>query len=393
MTSPNSALTAYAGAEIFDGHAFRETGALLVEDGRIRDIVPEDGIPAGSRVVTLPGGVIAPGFVDLQVNGGGGVMLNDDQSVDTLCRIARAHAKMGTTALLPTLITDTRERTEAAIAAVLTAIEERVPGIVGLHLEGPHLSLARKGAHDPSLIRPMEAEDLELLMKAAAALPCLMVTVAPESVSPGQIAELAAAGALVSLGHTDAEYDQCREAVASGASCVTHLFNAMSQLSSRAPGLVGAALDLGAVHAGLIADGIHVHPAAIRAALRAKTGPGALFLVTDAMAVAGTDLKQFVLNGRTIHRREGRLTLADGTLAGADLNMPQAIAVIDRQVGAPREQALAMATAIPASFIGAAPEHGTLQPGTRADFVHLGPHMNLLAVWAEGRRIEGEAGD
>ncbi len=390
MTETNSSLTAFSGVDIFDGRERHTDAALLVLAGRVKAIVPRKAIPKGAEAVDLQGGIIAPGFVDLQVNGGGGILFNEEQSVDCLRRIVNAHADNGTTALLPTLITDTRDRTQAAIVAVAEAIAEGVPGILGLHLEGPHLSLARKGAHDPGLIRPMETEDMEMLQQAALALPNLMVTVAPESVTPEQIGELAAAGILVSLGHTDADYQACRDAVANGARCATHLFNAMSQLTSRAPGLVGAALDLGAMNAGLIADGIHVHPATIRAALHGKTGPGAVFLVTDSMAAAGTDLTEFTLNGRTIYRRGGRLTLEDGTLAGADLDMPRAVQVMVEQVGVTTDRALAMATRIPAHILGRAPEFGTLQPGARADFVHLGNNLFLKGAWRTGNRLKAD---
>jgi N-acetylglucosamine-6-phosphate deacetylase len=363
---------AIVGAAVFDGQTLAEGHALLIEGGVCRGVVPEAGAPTGYAVRRVDGGTVLPGFVDLQVNGGGGVMVDGRIDVDGLRAVAAAHAARGTAAILPTLITDTPANTRAVIEAVARAVAENVPGIAGLHLEGPHIAPARKGAHDPALIRPMEAGDEALLVEAAARLPALMVTLAPEAATPAQIARLAQAGVIVSLGHSDCSYDAGLAAIAAGAACVTHLFNAMSQLGSREPGLVGAALQSGAVSAGLIADAVHVHPATLRAALAAKRGPGRLFLVTDAMAPAGTDLTEFRLNGRRVLRRDGRLTLEDGTLAGADLDMPRALAVLEHDVGLARAEALAMATSGPAGLLRGARGLGRFVPGERAQAIHLG---------------------
>jgi N-acetylglucosamine-6-phosphate deacetylase len=348
-------------------------------------ILPPDEAPEGERV-RLGGGTLAPGFIDLQVNGGGGVLLNDRPDVEGIAAICAAHARLGTTGLLPTLITDTPEVTRAAVEAGVGAAKS-VPGFLGLHLEGPHLDPRRKGAHDPRLIRPMTQADLDLLRGAAARLPALLVTLAPESATPAQIAALAAAGTIVSLGHSDTGCAAARAAFRAGARMVTHLFNAMSQLGNREPGLVGAALDAEEVSAGLIADGIHVAPATMRAALAAKRGVDALFLVTDAMAVAGTDLTEFALNGRRILRRGGRLTLEDGTLAGADIDFAGAIRVLVHAVGLTVPQALRMATAAPAAAIGMGDRLGRLAPGLPADLVHLDADLALRGVWRAGGRL------
>ncbi len=345
-----SALT-FLGGRYFDGTQLHDRLAVRFEEGRLAEVVPEADVSAG-EVIDLGGDILCPGYVDLQVNGGGGVMLNDDPSVETLRTIAEAHRRLGVVALLPTLITDTAEKRDAVIAATVEAVRRGVPGIAGLHLEGPHLSVARKGAHDASLIRPMEAADLDALLTAAKALPLLKITLAPESVTPEQVAALTRAGVLVSLGHSDAGFDRCRDYVAAGARCVTHLFNAMSQLGNREPGLVGAALASGELSAGLIADGIHVHPEVMRAAWRAKAGAERIFLVSDAMAVAGTALSEFRLEGRIIRREGGRLTLEDGTLAGADLDLTTAVRVLVEKVGVPLAEALAAATRVPAALIG-----------------------------------------
>ena len=381
-TGESMATTVFHGAEIFDGARLHAGAALVVEDGEVAGIVPPDEAPAGPRV-RLNGGVLAPGFVDLQVNGGGGVMLNDRPDLAGIRTICEAHGRLGTTGLMPTLITDTPAVTRAAVEGGLAAAEAGVPGFLGLHLEGPHLDPRRKGAHDPALIRPMQAEDLELLCDAARRLPALIVTVAPESVTPAQVAALAASGAVVSLGHSDTGEAGAGAMFAAGAGMVTHLFNAMSQLGNREPGLVGAALAADAVCAGLIADGIHVAPTTMWMALAAKPADG-IFLVTDAMAVAGTELTEFTLNGRRILRRDGRLTLADGTLAGADIDFAGAIRVLVAQVGVTLPRALRMATAVPAACLGLADRLGRLAPGLPADLVHLDKGPTVAGVWRRG---------
>lgn len=364
MTSDN---ITFRGGPVFDGVSLHDGWAVRFEDGKLADIGLEAAV-AGADIVDLGGDILAPGFVDLQVNGGDGLMLNDAPTVDTLRRMGKAHRSLGCQVILPTLITDTPEKTRQTIAATLVAIEQGVDGIGGLHLEGPHLSVARKGAHDADLIRPMTDADLASLLEAAAKLPVLMVTVAPENVTLEQVEALAEAGIIVSLGHTDASFDTCMAYFAAGARCATHLFNAMSQMGNREPGLVGAVLASRHVASGLIADGIHVHPQTMRAALAAKQGPGEIFLVSDAMAVAGTDLDGFALEGRRINRRDGRLTLTDGTLAGADLDLTTAVRTLVRDVGVPLADALHAATAAPAQAVGLS-HAGRLGMGTELSTV------------------------
>lgn len=374
------------GARVFDGERLGP-GDVLVEDGKVGALLPARSRVPGAEVRELHGGILAPGFVDLQINGGGGLMLNDRPDVATVARMAAANAGLGATTILPTLITDAPEVTRRAVDAVAAAVASGVPGIAGIHLEGPHLSLARKGAHDPKLIRPMDEADLQFLLESAGRLPCLLVTLAPESVTPDQIGRLAAAGIILSLGHTDCSYDAARLSIDAGVRVATHLFNAMSQLGNREPGLVGAVLDDGRISAGLIADAVHVHPAAIRAALAAKRGPGEIFLVTDAMAPAGTDLKSFELNGRTIRRENGKLTLADGTLAGADLDFPRALRVLRDEIGLPLDRSLRMATLAPARAIGLQDRCGRIAVGASADMVHLSDRLALQAVWQGGEPV------
>jgi N-acetylglucosamine-6-phosphate deacetylase len=351
---------AFTSDRIFDGQAFH-TGALIVEDGTVV------GIGNATNATHLGPGIIAPGFVDLQVNGGDGVML--DANPGTLARIAMAHVRLGTTSLFPTLITDTPAMTRAVIDMVART---NIPGIAGLHLEGPHLSITRKGAHDAALIRPMTDDDLNFLIHAATRIARLMVTLAPESTTIPQVRALVTAGIIVSLGHTDCTYATACAYIDAGARVATHLFNAMSQLGNREPGLVGAVLTTG-VAAGIIADGLHVHPANLALAAQAN-----VFLVTDAMAPAGTDMTQFTLNARTIHRQNGRLTLDDGTLAGADLDMARACRIM-RDAGVTDAKTLAMATSIPARVAGLGA--GRLTPGTPADFTHLSDDLTLQGTW------------
>lgn len=366
----------FVGGPIFDGSDLHRGCAAVFRDGRFVELSAADGLTPDAPVIQLDGDILSPGFVDLQVNGGGGVLFNDDPSLTTLVRIAEAHRGLGATAILPTLITDNQDKTRAAITATIEAVEAGVAGIAGLHLEGPHLSQRRKGAHDGDLIRPMEDGDLSQLLEAATALPALMVTFAPESVSLPQVETMASAGILVSLGHTNADFETCCAYVDAGARLATHLFNAMSQLGSREPGLVGAALTRGEVSAGLIADGIHVHPASISAAWAAKNGPGQIFLVSDAMAVAGTDLTEFRLGGRRIQREDGRLTLEDGTLAGADLDLTTAIRVLVEDCGVDLRDALAVATTVPAALIGLKAASGLAAGMQQCDCIRIRPDLS-----------------
>ncbi|MBZ9748982.1 N-acetylglucosamine-6-phosphate deacetylase [Mesorhizobium sp. CO1-1-7] len=378
---------ALTGARIFDGDDWHEGAALVVRDGLVEAMLPQGALPGDIRAVDTGGGMLVPGFVDIQVNGGGGVMLNDHPDVASIETICRAHAPFGTTALLPTLITDTPAITAAAIAAGEAAALQKVPGFLGLHLEGPHLSIARKGAHDPALIRPMTDADQAMLIAARQKLPVLLTTIAPESVDPARVKALAKAGIIVSLGHSDTGHATAKAFAEAGASVVTHLFNAMSQIGNREPGLAGAAIDIGALSAGLIADGIHVHPATIRIALDAKQGPGRIVLVTDAMATIGTEMSSFTLNGRTIYRRDGSLRLADGTLAGADLDMISAIRFMHRTVGLELSEVLRMASLYPAQAIGQSHRLGRFANGTAADIVALSDNLDIGSVWIGGDKV------
>lgn len=379
---------ALTGARIFTGDRFLDGHAALIDAGQIVAVLPEAEVPPDAQLKTLSGGLLVPGFIDAQVNGGGGVLFNDTPTETALARLTHAHARHGTTALLPTFITDDAARMHQAIDAVKTA-QRSVPGVLGIHLEGPFLSPARKGAHDADHIRPLtEADVTELL---ATGLRPMVLTLAPETVSPTLIARLATGGITVSLGHSEARYDVAMAAADAGARGVTHVFNAMSPLSHRAPGMVGAALDHSGLWGGIIADGHHVHPAALAIALRAKRGPARLFLVTDAMPTAGHSDDEFHLNGRKVLRRNGVLTLEDGTLAGSDLTMDAALRFAVDHLDVSLAEALRMASLYPASFLSLDDQYGRIAPGFRADLVHLSPDLAVQSVWIGGDRVSDPA--
>ncbi len=375
-------LHALTGARIFTGDGFLDDHAVTLDGARIAGVVPAAALPAGVPAEDLGGGLLAPGFLDLQVNGGGGLLFNDTPTAAGAAGVAAAHRRFGTTGCLPTFITDRPDRQARAVAAVRDAIADGRPGVLGIHLEGPHLSVARKGAHDPALIRPMSEADLDALLSTG--LATVLVTVAAETVTPAQIRRLVAGGVVVSIGHSDAPYETVMAAADAGARCVTHLFNAMSPLGHRAPGVVGAALDHGGLWGGVIADGHHVHPAALGAALRSKRGPARLFLVSDAMPPAGAPGDTFTLSGRRVTRRDGALTFDDGTLAGADLTMDAAVkfavAVLDR----PLDEALRMASLYPAETLGLDGLRGRIAGGCAADLVLLGDALEVRRVWIGG---------
>lgn len=382
-----SEMKAIIGADIFDAVQMHRNSALLFSQGKIVAIVDEQEVPAECEVMQLGGGTLAPGFVDLQVNGGGGVLFNEAPNIKGIKTICKAHATYGTTSLLPTLITDDLNTTKRAIEASIDAYRQKIPGFLGLHLEGPHLSVERKGAHDPSLIRKMTDDDMNLLLKANQSLPNLMITVAIESVTLQQIEALSSANIVVSLGHTNCSYEQARAASKAGARCITHLFNAMSPLTHREPGLVGAALNEGAFFCGLIADGHHVSAAAISIALSAKRQPGNVFLVTDAMSTIGTDLESFALNDRLIYRNNGVLTLKDGTLAGADLDMMSAVRNIQRLANISLQEALRMASLYPAQCMNLSKMFGCLNSGSHANMVYIDAKGEVKSVWIEGHQL------
>lgn len=382
-------LKALCNARVFTGEHFLDDHAVLIDGGRIADVLPRAHLPADVAREDLGEGLLAPGFIDVQVNGAGGMLFNDTPTAAGAAAIAAAVRPTGTTGLLPTFITDQPERRALAVAAIRAA-GSSVPGVLGLHLEGPFLSRARKGAHDPALIVPMSDADVDTLLEAG--IGTLLLTVAPENATPRQIRCLADAGVIVSLGHSDAAYDTVRAAADAGARGVTHLFNAMSQLGHRSPGVVGAALDHGGLWGGLIADGHHVDPVALRIALRAKRGPARFFLISDAMPPVGVPGDTFELGGRRVSRQQGRLLLDDGTLAGADLTMDQAVRYAVRALDVSLGEALRMASLYPAQFLRLDGTRGRLAPGFAADLVHLDDGLAVTRSWIAGACAVPRAG-
>jgi N-acetylglucosamine-6-phosphate deacetylase len=370
---------------VFDGHGWHAEAAVLVRDGRIAGIGSWGEVPPDWLQTRLPAGAfLAPGFIDLQANGGGGVLLNDQPTADGMRAIARAHRRYGTTACLPTLITDTREKMRTAIAAA-RSIGGR-DGVLGLHLEGPYISPRRPGVHPPDRIAKPGAGNLEELCDLAGAGRSL-VTLAPECVPTGFVRTLASSGVRVSIGHSEASAAVVMQAVDDGATGVTHLFNAMPPLSARDPGIIGAALAESRLTASLILDGIHVDPVSVRAAFAAK-GPDRIALVTDAMPTVGTSLDHFDLVGRTIKLVDGRLTTEEGTLAGGHLDMASAVRNAVRLAQIPLEDALRAASLTPARFLGLDGERGALGPDARADLVALSHELKVVATWVDGSTDE-----
>ena len=366
---------------VFDGHRWHAEAAVIIRGGRIVRIGPQNDVPEDLSRTRLPKATfLAPGFIDLQVNGGGGILLNDQPTADGMRAIAAAHRRFGTTGCLPTLITDTRERLQSAIAAARSASGS--DGVIGLHLEGPFISPKRPGVHRPDRIAQPVAGDLEQLCELASDGRS-MVTLAPEYVPAGFVRTLAASGVRVSIGHSEASAAIVMRAVEDGATGVTHLFNAMPPLSAREPGIVGAALADNRLTAGLIVDGIHVDPISVRAAFAAK-GCERIALVTDAMPTVGASQDRFELVGRTITLTNGRLTTEEGTLAGAHLDMATAVRNAVKLAQLPLEDALRAASLTPARFLGLDKERGTLAAGSRADLVALSEDLRVAGTWVDG---------
>ncbi|MFD1610816.1 N-acetylglucosamine-6-phosphate deacetylase [Sphingomonas tabacisoli] len=356
--------------------ALRDGMAVSVKHGMIEAVVPDLPRPEG-EAVDLEGDILAPGFIDTQVNGGGGVLFNDTPTIETIAAIGAAHRRFGTTGFLPTLISDDLPIIVRAIEAVDQAIEHGVPGVLGIHIEGPFLNVERRGIHRADKIRPLDHEAVALLTRLKRGR--TLVTLAPDMTSPEMIRTLVARGAIVAAGHTNASYAQMSAAIEAGLSGATHLFNAMSQLGSREAGTVGAILDSDRVTAGIIVDGRHVDPATLRVAIRAR-GSEALMLVTDAMPTVGGP-REFVLQGKRIRVVDGVCVDDDGTLAGSDLDMARAVANTVTMLGQPLTAALAMASAVPAAFLGLGQRYGHIRAGAAASLVRLRPDLSVASTW------------
>jgi len=377
-----------SGARIFTGERILEGHSVVLEGGRIGAVVPDPALPAGADVVRLPGdSLLTPGFIDAQVNGAGGMLFNETPTAEAALAIAAAARRSGTTGLLPTFITDEQPKMRRACEAALEGLARPASGVLGIHLEGPFISAARPGVHEPRYIRAPEAQDIDYLM----ALPRRMgqwgrvvMTLAPEQVEDTLLTRLASEGVLLSAGHTAASYERTREAVAAGVRGFTHLFNAMPPVNNRQPGPVLAAFDTEETWCGIIADGIHVHPALLRLLVKGKQ-PGKVFLVTDAMPPVGTDACSFQLYGQTILRRDGRLVTENGTLAGADIDMATSVRNCVSMLGLSLEEGLRMASLYPARFLGLEERLGRVAPGYRADLTLLRPDLTVVGTWVDGQ--------
>jgi N-acetylglucosamine-6-phosphate deacetylase len=380
-------LLAFRNGRILSAQGIESQRTLLVRAGRIEALVAAPDAAGADRVFDLQGGLLVPGFIDCQVNGGGGELFNDDPAVETVAAIARAHRRFGTTGFLPTLISDDLEVVARAIDAVRDAIARRVPGVLGIHIEGPFLNAERRGVHDASKLRELDADAVKLLTRPHGGV--TLVTLAPERTTPAFIRQLTAAGVIVSAGHTNATFDELQPAFAAGLRGFTHLFNAMSPLGSREPGAVGAALANEDSWCGLIVDGHHVHPAVMKLALRAKRHEK-FMLVSDAMPSVGADVKSFVLNGRPIRVADRKLVDEEGRLAGADLDMASAVRNAVSMLDLPLEDAVRMASANPAEFL-ALRDAGRIAPGMRANLVLLDQELRVRRTWIDGNVEESLA--
>ena len=367
-----------------NGHVLTERGferdvCVVVEDGFIVALL--HGEPPAGDLVDLDGGYLVPGFIDAQVNGGGGVLFNNDTSVDAINAIGRAHRRFGTTGFLPTLISDDAAVMQRAITATRDAIEQGVPGVLGIHLEGPYLAPARKGTHDDAKFRVPDAD--EIAMATSLDNGISLLTLAPERVPTESIRAIVRRGGIVTAGHTAGSYDEIRAGIDAGITGFTHLYNAMTPLQGREPGAVGAALEDDACWCGVIVDGVHVHPASLRVALKAKPR-GRVFLVTDAMPMVGGDDPSFDLYGETITAIDGVVRNAAGALAGSALDMASAVRTSVQLLGLPLDEACRMAAQYPAEFLGIGGSHGRIAPGYRADLVLLDGEVCVQRSWIGG---------
>ena len=367
-----------------NGHVLTERGferdvCVVVEDGFIVAVLHGD--PPSGDLIDLDGGYLVPGFIDAQVNGGGGVLFNNDTSVDAINAIGRAHRRFGTTGFLPTLISDDAAVMQRAITATRDAIEQGVPGVLGIHLEGPYLAPARKGTHDDAKFRVPDAD--EIAMATSLDNGISLLTLAPERVPTESIRAIVQRGGIVTAGHTAGSYDEIRAGIDAGITGFTHLYNAMTPLQGREPGAVGAALEDDACWCGVIVDGVHVHPASLRVALKAKPR-GRVFLVTDAMPMVGGDDPSFDLYGETITAIDGVVRNAAGALAGSALDMASAVRNSVHLLGLPLDEACRMAAQYPAEFLGIGGTHGRIAPGYRADLVLLDGEVRVQRSWIGG---------
>jgi N-acetylglucosamine-6-phosphate deacetylase len=376
--------TALVNGRVLCDKGFFTDRAVVLEGERIAAVVPANDARASVQDrVDLQGHMLLPGFIDTQVNGGGGALFNSAPTIETIKFIGRAHRKFGTTGFLPTLISDDLNVVATAMAAVQSALAAKVPGVLGIHIEGPFLNVMRKGVHDPAKFRDLDDAAVGWLTSLKGGR--TLVTLAPEMTTPQMIGKLAAAGVTVSAGHTNATYEVIHDALAHGLKGFTHLFNAMSQLEAREPGVVGAALESADSWCGIIVDGRHVHPVVLRVALRCRR-PDRFMLVTDAMPSVGTSERSFLLQGRRISVDGDACVDEDGTLAGSHMDMAGTVRNAVSMLGIELPEAVRMASRYPAEFLGVAHELGHIAPGYRANLVRADDSLRVLDTWIDGVR-------
>ena len=390
MRSSSNDPIALSNTSVFTGTTMLKDHAVVLAGDTIEAVKRRDHIDPNIERIDLNGGILAPGFLDLQVNGGGGGFFNASPDLPTLEIICNTHRRFGTTALLPTLLSDTEVVLKNGIETVRSAIKKKMPGIIGVHLEGPYLNFRHRGVHLGKHIAPGHQGIVDFL--ASLGDGTTLVTLAPECVPKNLITRLVKRGIHVVIGHSAATYEQARAALVEGACGFTHLFNAMTPLQSREPGCVGAALDDTESWFGIIADGCHVHPATIRIALSAKTVGKAIF-VSDAMPAAKCEMSKFELNGQTIFVDNGCCRTADGTLAGSTLTLRDAIVFAVDHLELSLEEALRMASTYPAEAIGRSTEFGHIRAGNHANLVLLDDRINVIETWVEGKRFSATRDD
>ena len=373
---------AISGATIFDGEKMLQQHSVIIDDQKVVAIVADQDLPANITSHRLNGGTLTAGFIDLQVNGGGGVLFNNTPTLDSLNAIIQGHLSKGVTAILPTLVSDEKSVLQAGINAVRQAMAQDMPGIIGVHIEGPFFNMERRGVHNQAHIRPLSQQDIDWLCSEAD-IP-MMLTLAPEQTSQGQIKQLADAGITVCAGHSNGLAQDIHNAVEEGLSGFTHLYNAMRPVTGREPGVVGSALLADTCWCGIIVDNHHVHADCIKLAHRTKP-LGKLYLVSDAMATIGSENKSFTLYGETIHEEQGRLLNSEGKLAGSAIGLIDAVRISHQDVGLELSECLNMASRYPAEFMQISDQYGRIAPGYSANMVYFNEQFEVQQTWLAGQ--------
>ncbi len=366
-------------AKIYTGQGLVEGKVVLIEGNKIKDILDE--APENIEIIDLEGKIIAPGFIDLQLNGCGGVNFNDEISIETFKLMHETNLKTGTTSYLPTLITTSDANIEKALELVDKNEGLENVGVLGLHIEGPYISIPKKGIHNPKYIRVMSDEIIAKIAKAGKKVTKIM-TIAPENAKVEHLKVLKDSGIKLAFGHTNATYEDAMEKI-EYFEMVTHLFNAMSSFTSREPGVVGAIFDYKNLDCGIIIDGVHCHYKSAKIAkdiLKEK-----LFLVTDAVAPVGTNMEYFIFEGNKVLYKDGKCISPDGTLGGSALTMIEGVKNLVEHVGLTLEEALLMASTYPAKAINVDNEYGYIKKGYFADIVIMDENLNITNMIVKGK--------